>query len=678
MCSAGKVVVNLPAATATSVILTGIVYFCVRRVEGVRFLNMQAHVTSKKKERFNFVDDFKAVLGKLGSLVYIDDVEPITQKFFHQAFTTPSEHVSCILREDILGKNLHRLDPSTIDPVKSKRIAVIEKVFGLKHEYANVIAFIKKNKIIIRDEVEFTNFYNKVSESSENLEPVIVFLKNLNAEVFLPVFHKSRLVGSIIIDRDARPEKFYTDVERDEMLIYTDYLGRVIHVLGSMNFDTILNENRTLRNNLYKQNKLFSLFKKSIHAFATHPRMSAVGVLVYKNKRFGYCNKSSQDLLEVDLNKDKGLDFTQKISGLAQECAQFFTPKHALLKKDNDDIIMAQATPNLEKNNTIVTVSRPTISDIIKDELPHLREKSKWTTLITLKTTEEGAAINRLLPVDTPTLLHIKIAFFELVLSQKTIFLEMVTDEDILAFAHAAHKINNRKEVHEITINRGTNQEQLGANLFGVNPVVDPIHTTSLLEKLTKKGTLFLHNVHLLNIELQEKLLEFIRRGTYSPLRSDEVRDADVIIICSTTHHLLDFVGQGLFLKDLYLELRKRTTWLPSLTTLPEDEFLALAEGIRSQLVHTKLYQNLLAFTDKDKQKLIDSCCVSIHELKTKIQGIILKKTRRQSLKEEMVIDPAATVSDLELASIARLGKGALKDAKVLTLVWVLPTLRST
>jgi len=145
--------------------------------------------------------------------------------------------------------------------------------------------------------------------------------------------------------------------------------------------------------------------------------------------------------------------------------------------------------------------------------------------------------------------------------------------------------------------------------------------------------------------------------------------DSDVILICSCNQNLQGLVSQGLFLKELYFELGKTAVWMPSIAALPEEDFFDLIEGLRLQLIYSKIYKNLLVFNEMDKSKLLDVKCVSINELKTKIQSIILKKTKRQTDHVDSVIDPAYQISDFDLIEAARLGKNVLKDPKKLAML---------
>ena len=58
-----------------------------------------------------------------------------------------------------------------------------------------------------------------------------------------------------------------------------------------------------------------------------------------------------------------------------------------------------------------------------------------------------------------------------------------------------------------------------------------------------------------------------------------------------------------------------------------------------------------------------------MHELRAKIKNIVVKKTQRHSLNSNNVIDPAYTISDLDLVEAARLGKHALKNPKTLSIL---------
>ncbi len=394
-----------------------------------------------------------------------------------------------------------------------------------------------------------------------------------------------------------------------------------------------------------------------------------IGVITFKNNKFAYCNQPAKDLLGTDLNKEKGLAVTRTLNTLSNDTATYLSPKRALVRASDGQPLVAITTPNVQKNNTVITVSNPTIADLVKDHLRALKDSDKWDYLLALKTSDEGAKINQVLPADTPTILSCKISLLEQSLAATSMLIEVAGEEDGEMLGQVAHAVTKRKVLEEIVLRRTADDEGLMCTLFGMNPIFRTNQEKALFEQLDGNGTLVLHNIHLLSIPVQKKLLEYVRFGRFSPYKSDQVQEADVVLVCTTSQDLQEHVARGTFLKELYLELKSTSVWIPSLTTLPDDEFLELAEGLREQMVQAKVYENMLHFSEYDRRKLLASRCVSLHELKSKIQNLLHKKLRKQSIGTETVIDPAFGVVDPDLAHAARLGKHALKDPKMLAML---------
>ncbi|MCK4265098.1 sigma 54-interacting transcriptional regulator [Candidatus Babeliales bacterium] len=659
---------NLMVTSITSMLLTYMVYYCARMLLNLRFLNIQRHVKSNAYKKFNFPNDFVSVISNLGSIAKGEELIPIAKKFFKKAFDIEEKNIHLFLRGKLINEG-----KSFCYEKNGQRKLYIEEVFNPDTEKPEISNYVAKHKILIRDEIEFTDFYETTENfhpSNDSLREVIHFINHIKADVFLPIYSNNRLVASIVIDKDARGNRLFTDVERDEMLIFCNYLSSIIYLVMHMNLDTILERERNVRLSAYSNKKMLSLLKRSLSPFVDS-KGGRIGILNYKNKKFSYLNQEARDLLKADLNKDRGFDITSVITEMAQESAKFLNSYKKILKNQKDEPLLVSVAPNVDKSNTIITVTTPYISDLIKDKLFNLKELSKWEYALALVTTKEGAAIERLLPADTPTLLNCKISFFEYATTQKKLLLEVSSEEDALVFAQAAHKINGREMFEEVVLSRYQEEDELAYKLFGLNPIFEEEHERCLLESLHEKGTLFIQNIHWLSLDLQRKLLEFITTGKFNPLRSDEFVESDVLLICASNQNLMDLVQRGLFLKDFYLELRRSSLWLPSLSSLPEEEFLTLAEGLRQQVVLTKLYQNLLLFSEADKNKLLVSGCVSLQELKTKIKTIVLKKTQRHSIDTGSIIDPAYAISDLDLAEAARLGRLALKDPKILNMLMI-------
>jgi DNA-binding NtrC family response regulator len=191
-----------------------------------------------------------------------------------------------------------------------------------------------------------------------------------------------------------------------------------------------------------------------------------------------------------------------------------------------------------------------------------------------------------------------------------------------------------------------------------------------LLEKLDGEGTIFIHNINLLDMETQDALANFLKYGMYQVFKSDQKKTSDVRIICSTNQDLSDLVRESKFSKSLFEELNKTSLCMPSLLTLPENELENLAAGFGEQAMKTEAFKNLLELTDKEKRKLAIAKPASLQELKTRVQQLLTKKSQSNEIGQEAQFDPAFNISDPELVEAARLGKYALKDPKIMALLW--------
>ena len=113
-----------------------------------------------------------------------------------------------------------------------------------------------------------------------------------------------------------------------------------------------------------------------------------------------------------------------------------------------------------------------------------------------------------------------------------------------------------------------------------------------------------------------------------------------------------------------------RRSTFPSLTTLPEDEISYLAQAFGEQSLHDKAFKKLLELTPRDAHKLAHTRPTSLHELRDKVQKIMQNKSKKNEIYHDTQFNPAYDITDPELMEAARLGKHALKDPKVLALLW--------
>jgi hypothetical protein len=109
---------------------------------------------------------------------------------------------------------------------------------------------------------------------------------------------------------------------------------------------------------------------------------------------------------------------------------------------------------------------------------------------------------------------------------------------------------------------------------------------------------------------------------------------------------------------------------MPSLLTLPEDELHSLTEGFTQQALMSDALQHVLALTDKEKDSLTDHRPISLQELKSRIQQLLVKKSKKNHIYQEVEFDPTYDITDPGLVEAARLGKKALQEPRVMALLW--------
>ena len=141
-------------------------------------------------------------------------------------------------------------------------------------------------------------------------------------------------------------------------------------------------------------------------------------------------------------------------------------------------------------------------------------------------------------------------------------------------------------------------------------------------------------------------------------------------IICSTNQSLQQRVEAGTFSLALFNELKKCSICLPSLEELPDRELNDLAQGYTDQAIKTNDFKNLLELTDKERIKIMGNRPVSLQELKTRVQQLLVNKSKKNNIEQEIQFNPAYEISDPELIQASQLGKYALRDHKIMVTLW--------
>ncbi len=644
--------------SVSTLLLTFAIYHAMRKVMGLRFLNFQNHVQAAKT--FNFIDDFKNVLEKLSYTNSVPELSILTQLFFKDAFGLQANCTNLYIRS--LAN--HTKSNEQKNELSSREVTVERCINGNNEITHDIVQAIKQHKILIYDEIVFNNFYQ---ENKINRE-LIQFLERINAAIFLPIYEHATLIAYIIVERDGRSNEFFSNVERDEMLVFASYLGNIIHLLQNRNLTLLIAQEKELREELFQKHQEINQYKESIRTFLRSSRQRKIGILFYKNRRFTFGNQAAKELINVDLNAHMGHSLAKVCKQLVEQVENYKATQHSFGLDAQGNKLILVGIPSLEHNTIIITVYYPEIADVIKKQIDLLQNPSEWDYLLYLETTKSGQLINQLIPGSGSQLLNFKIGLLKIALSRKALLLQM-PEADLLPTVEIIHHISLREKLQVVSLQALKNTD-IAIQLFGINPLLGFAQKPSMLEQLHNVGTLFIQNIHLLDIELQEKLAEFIKYGYYTVYKGDQRIVSDVRIIASSHLNIEALVQEGRFSPCLFKELQKTTLSMPSIANLASEEMHDLVDGFTKQALRSSTFKTLLELTEREKNILIDDRPMSLFQFKTKIQQLLMHKSKKNNVEDSMEFDQTYSITDPALAQAARLGKKALKDPKIMNILW--------
>ena len=526
----------------STTLLTFALYFCARKIIGLRFLNFQNHV--QEHHRFNFIDGFKDTLEELAKATSMSELGHIAQAFFKTAFEIPSNRVSLHLRS---------LDLEKISKKEINEIETIAETF-LSNTDPELEKCINKVKILIYDEIDFNNFYDPNTAD----QIILNFMDTINADIFLPIYKNHTIIGYIVVERYARLNEFYSNIERDEMLVFASYLGNIINLLQNRNLESLIYQEKELKEELYKKHQEVHQYKESIYSFLKNNKQKDIGILFYKQRHFVFANQAAKEIVKININTQQGASLTKALKSIAQQVEEYKSPQTTITKNSDGERIVISGVPNLEKNHVIITVYYPDFSDIMTTQINHLKDPSMWDYLLYLETTKPGQLINQLIPGSGEQLLQFKINLMQIALTKKALLLEMSPD-DLMPTVQLLHHISMRTSLHVLTLQGPSKNHEIAIKLFGINSIYGIAADAGkpILEKLDGNGTLFIQNIEFMDLETQEYLAEFIKFGYYHIFKSSTKMTSSVRIICSTNQNLVLLVQEGTFSQALFNELKK-------------------------------------------------------------------------------------------------------------------------
>ncbi|HBL98053.1 TPA: hypothetical protein DDZ86_00220 [Candidatus Dependentiae bacterium] len=648
----GDYTILLPNTIITNlgvIIGTASIYYCAFRLIGLRFLNAKDHITTTK--RYNFVESFKKIIGLLGQATTSAELRHIVQHFFSETFSVAPLSARLIIQND------SNYDHET-ETQRHIRLAFASS--------PRLTALLEQSRIITRDEIDFSAYYEQHSVYAE----AAALLRELNADALVPIYDKQTLMGFILIEHGARDQRFFSGTEQDEMAVFAAYLSSVINLLRNRSLDSVLAKEKQLEEELFHKHQENNHYKESIRSFLRESHDKKVGVLFYRNNKFSFGNQSAQALIACDPNLQQGHPVSQALKKLAQQADQYKSLQTTTITQKEDKALAITALPSLEKTGVIVIVTHPDLSDVIRLQANVLKDPSHWDYLLYLETTESGRMVNRLIPGKSAVLLNFKIDILGAALSRNATLISGSKD-DQTALVNLFHTISLRTQLYKLSIKEPEQSSTHGMTLFGLPPLLgSPAQESPVLEQLNGTGTLFIEEVHLLGLETQKHLAEFLRYGSFKRLKGDTRYFSDVRVICSSNHDLAQLANKGLFSAELLQELRRTSLAMPIPALLLRSEFNELVSGMTNQLTLESPFKNMLMLDERETTLLFEQKFQSIDELRKRVHALILGKSQVQKIELPVEILMGSTIKDDELNRVLLMGKKALKDRTALTYLW--------
>jgi transcriptional regulator with GAF, ATPase, and Fis domain len=623
--------------SVSTTLLSFFLYYSIKRIILLRFLNIKAHVTSE--HNFKFFENFTNVLEQLSFTTNLTDLGNATQQFFHENFNIHKEKI-----------NLYIISNDSYINIRTK-INHANNTFYRKTK--NFITsnkeYIQKNKIIILDEIELNYSYNR---SIININ-CINFLKSIHASIFLSIYEKEKITGFIIIGREDK-DIIFNDIEKNEMILFSKYLHNMINLLKTTKINNILLEEKELKEELQNKAKEIEQSKESFRSILYKTKDKEIGFILYKDNKLKFLNNVKQ-IINLKISE------INLIKNIANKAIEYKTEqKHIFYNKQNKIIILA--TPIKSKNEVIIFVYKSLISNTALQGNNLFKDPTKWDYILNLETTKSGKLINELIPSTGEKLLNFKIELLKVALTEKAILLQL-PKEDLLSMVDIIHNISLKNNLHILSLEKKETNYNHAIKLLGINPIFGIKTSSPLLEKLEGNNTLFIENIENLKTETQEYLAEFIKFGFFKVFKSDKKINSNVRIIFSTNSNLKNLIEEGNFSLNLFNELKHTTLSMPSLLSLPKKELANLAEELAqktSKDLTNKKMKNINF--NRNKPLSLNTLKAQIHELLD-----IQKNTKKL---QTTTYSAWNKIDDPIIKQAIKLGKQTLKNQKLMLALW--------
>lgn len=614
-----------------------------RRLLAVRFLNTASTIITGQPLH---TQTLNKALESLSHATTAEALQLVTQQFLYDQFGITADRI--VLTLEITNS--------------------VTTTYSLQQYIADneaLMHYLQQHKIVVLHDIEYDAFKKLTPVASE----LTFLMQRLQADVILPLFASKQLLGHISIMTDDA-NRLYKKCEQDLMMLYSRYLSSFVPVLELQRLQEYKFTQQQLVHRIHEQQQRLHNLQESFKTFIQRRNNTTIGLLLYKNRHFIIGNQEAHEIIPFNLNLHEGDPVTKDLRSLARLALQY--------RKEQQGIITIQqqrfytvAIPLLDTQQIIIIMYAQQMTDLLQQQLNTIPHAENWEYLLYLATTTTGKLINQLLPSDNPSCTAWKIAIARGALSLQPLLIQ-VAQEDVAVLIELIHHCSQRRTLERLTVRQPTTPHDFITRLAGINKLFGKNIQEPLLRSC-HQGTLCIENIEFLDSTSQEYIVAFIRTGYYKPYKSGQLLSADIRILLVTQQSLQALWQAKKIIEPLYQLLTEHSVIIPSLQTIADRDLQELILALATQNLPEDFPHKKMPLTPKELARLLNKQLGSIEQLRVAVHQTIMQKFKfipGINYHLQHIHDTTPHIHDPELIEIAKLGKHALKDKQLMTILW--------
>ncbi len=524
----------------------------------------------------NTITNFKAALEELSNITSFVCVQDSTFKFFKNEFSLSSLMLYLVIKD---------ADKDTDQ--------IIERFENL----SALGSLPRHKKILLFEELGFDLFY----EESYLKQALLQFMHDIDADIFVPLYHNRVLAGYFKVQRGSRGLRPYTFEEQNGMITFASYVGNIIGMMHNNAIEHIRIRKAGLNNDLYLKNREINIYKKCIQSFFEEKQNPLHALIVYKHNKFTLFNEHARTLCQVEGSYiGANHPVAQACQTIMHHLITLEVPVYRHLHTLLPETFIMTAIRN-SNEEIVIIINKADIADLLEHQSLTGTIPYDILYLMYLQSSSSGRQISSVLPSFGPSILSSKLELFKKMLERDVLFLD-AHPSDVGVVAHLIAQEHVTKSIFIIEAEEFSNE-----NITKTN------RTIPLLNKFNKQGIFVIKDLQQVNMNAQYALAKFIAQG--AGIFDDRNMYKNINrsrLLFSGNKNLSVLNHEQRVHPVLFRQLKGRVCTIPTPDQLDATELHKLIDGFVEQLSPERTTAVLNEF---DKNKLIAEHYSSIKDL---------------------------------------------------------------